>query len=120
MKAPLKYFRVITIMVLLFLLSATKSIVLVDKDVSYLENDTLKAQINVRNGIYLKQGHTVGFHFDILKQFAKRQRCNINIKPAQNSNPWEDLMNNNVDILVVDSQNDTIPEIYQADVISSI
>ncbi|MFA6335344.1 MAG: transglycosylase SLT domain-containing protein [Bacteroidales bacterium] len=119
-KALVKYIIVISIIVLLILLNAMKSTVYVERDVNFLESDTLKTLVNVKDGIYLKQGHTVGFHFDILKRFARRQKCEINIKPVQNSNPWEELISNNVDILVVDSQNDTIPDQYQADVISSI
>lgn len=120
MKAPLRYILIFSIIVLLFLLNAIWSRVAVDYRVSFIDKDTLKALLYVKDGIYLKQGHTVGFHFDILKQFAKRQKCFISIKPAQNTNPWEDLINKKMDILVVDSQNDTIPDIYQAEVISSI
>ncbi len=120
MKVPFKYLKVILIMIILFLLSATRNILIDEKDVSFFENDTLRALINVKNGIYLKQGHTVGFHFDILNRFAKRQKCNITINPSQDTGHWEDLLGNKVDILVVDAQKDTIPEIYQSEVISSI
>jgi len=120
MMAPVKYIIVILTMILLFLLSATNSTLVLDRHVYFLEKDTLKALVKVKDGIYLKQGHTVGFHFDILKRFAKLQKCDITIVPVQNSNPWEDLMSNKVDILVVDARNDTIPGEYQADVISSI
>ncbi|OFY38754.1 MAG: hypothetical protein A2X18_08755 [Bacteroidetes bacterium GWF2_40_14] len=120
MKVPLKYLKVILIMTILFLLGASRNVIIDEKIVSFLEKDTLRALIGVKNGIYLKQGHTVGFHFDILNRFAKRHKCNITIKPSQDSGQWEDLVGNKVDILVVDSQKDTIPEIYESDVISSI
>jgi len=120
MKAPFRYIIIFLLTVLLFLLSANKTTLVFNSHMFYIEKDTLKALLNVKDGIYLKQGHTVGFHFDILKQFAKRQKCYINIKPAQNTNLWEELINKKVDILVVDAQNDTIPDVYQADVISSI
>ncbi len=120
MKAPVKYFVIILIIAVLFFMNAFKNSVHNERDYTSLESDTLCALVNVKDGIYLKQGHTVGFHFDILKKFATRQKCDIDIKPVRNINPWEELMSGNVDILVVDSQNDTIPDEYQADVISSI
>jgi membrane-bound lytic murein transglycosylase F len=120
MKAPFRFIITFLFFVMLFLLGANRSSVVHDSHMFYIEKDTLNALLNVKDGIYLKGGHTVGFHFDILKQFAKRQKCFINIKPSHNMNPWEELINKKVDILAVDAQNDTIPDVYQSDVISSI
>lgn len=120
MRAPLRYITILFFTILFFLLSANRTSMVFDSHMFYIEKDSLSALLNVKDGIYLKQGHTVGFHFDMLKQFAKRQKCFINIKPAHSINPWQELIDKSVDILVVDAQNDTIPDVYQADVISSI
>ncbi len=45
----------------------------------FLEGKELSAMVNINGGIYLSQGHPVGFHFDLLNRFAKHQKCNIKI-----------------------------------------
>lgn len=85
-----------------------------------LEGQDLKALVNIKGGMYLKQGHPVGFHFELLNQFASHQRCDIRIAPSQENNPWDLLINGSIDILVVDSAKDTIPDEYSDRVISSL
>lgn len=85
-----------------------------------LEGKNLKAMVNINGGIYLKKGHPVGFHFELLNNFASHQKCNIRIAPAQENNPWDLLISGAIDILVVDSAKDTIPYEYSDRVISSL
>ena len=87
---------------------------------TYLEGKEVKALVNIKGGMYLKQGHPVGFHFDLLNRFALHQKCSVKIKPVIESNPWIELISGRVDILVVDSQKDTIPDEFAHLVISSI
>ena len=86
----------------------------------FLEGKNLKAMVNIDGGMYLNQGHPVGFHFELLNRFASHQRCNIRIAPAQEKDPWTLLINGNIDVLVVDSARDTIPYEYADKVISSL
>lgn len=86
----------------------------------FLEGKDLKAMVNVNGGMYLKQGHPVGFHFELLNRFATHQRCDIRIAPTQENNPWDLLINGSIDILVVNSATDTIPYEYSHRVISSL
>lgn len=87
---------------------------------NYLEGKEVKALVNIKGGMYLKQGHPVGFHFDLLNRFALHQKCSVKIKPILESNPWTELISGRVDILVVDSQKDTIPDEFVHLVISSV
>lgn len=86
---------------------------------TFLEGKEVKALVNIKGGMYLKQGHPVGFHFDLLNRFALHQKCSLKIKPVHESDPWAELISGRVDILVVDSQRDTIPDEYSDLVISS-
>jgi membrane-bound lytic murein transglycosylase F len=87
---------------------------------TFLEGKEVRALVNIKGGMYLKQGHPVGFHFDLLNRFAGHQRCSVNIKPVLGGDPWSDLLSGKVDILVVDSQKDTIPDEFSDKVISSV
>lgn len=80
----------------------------------------LNALVNVKGGIYLRGGDAVGFHFDLLNKFATHQKCNIKVSPAERESPWEKLISGDIDILVVDANIDTIPDLYSDRVISSL
>lgn len=86
----------------------------------FLEGKELSAMVNINGGIYLSQGHPVGFHFDLLNRFAKHQKCNIKIAPSQEKDHWNSLMDGTTDILVVDAAGDSIPDQYADKVISSL
>jgi membrane-bound lytic murein transglycosylase F len=120
MRVSLKISLFIFITLIMLLISGTSDIHDPDRNIYYLEKDSLAAGIKVPGGIYLRQGRTSGFHYDLLKRFSTRERCYINISPSRDSSSWNRLINGELDILVVDSENDSIPDIFQADVISSI
>lgn len=85
-----------------------------------IEGRDLKAMVVIKGGMYLNQGHPVGFHFDLLNRFADDQRCRVKIKPVIESDPWKELTEGRVDLLVVDSVRDTIPDEYSHLVISGL
>ncbi len=85
-----------------------------------LEGSKLNALVNIQGGIYLRQGHPVGFHFDLLNRFASHQRCNIKIRPVSTCNPWKELAEGRADIVVADAGKDTIPDEYSHLLISSM
>ncbi|MFA6770018.1 MAG: transglycosylase SLT domain-containing protein [Bacteroidales bacterium] len=85
-----------------------------------LEGESLKAMVNINGGMYLKQGHPVGFHFELLNRFASHQKCDMRIAPSQENDIWDLLINGTIDILVIDSAKDTIPHKYSDRVISSL
>ena len=68
----------------------------------------------------MKKGHPVGFHYELLNRFAQHQRCNIKVTPVDGTNPWKELAEGRVDIVVADAARDTIPDEYSGLFISSL
>lgn len=85
----------------------------------FLEDSTINCVIHVDGGIYLKRGLTKGFHYDLLKEFSNYEKCKSIVKPNFLDDYWSDLINGKTDILVINSQTETIPDEYQSEVISS-
>jgi len=119
MNSKKKYFLIFFLLLVCLLLSTTKGNIIPDRHTLYLENDTLNATVCIKGGIFLKQGHTTGYHYELLKRFSKNQKCQINVKPYKGTDQWADLVGRYTDILVVNPQ-DTIPDIYQTEVLSSV
>ncbi len=121
MRPIYKYALILAVITLLFFLAAEREMQNYEKHVFYLEGDTLECVVNIEGGMYLKRGHTVGFHFDLLKKFSKQERCYTNVRPGSGDTTiWRALMVDSIDVIVIDSKKEVIPEEYQAEVISSI
>ena len=120
MRLILKYISIFIILLTLIIISSAKEDRISDRDSFVLEGVEFNVLININGGIYLKSGHPVGFHFDLLNRFADHQRCLIKIKPVTDCNPWEELAQGRVDIVVADAGRDTIPENYSHLFISSL
>ncbi len=84
------------------------------------ERDELRCAVNIEGGIYIRRGHTVGFHFELLKSFAEQSNSKIKISPAIHDSVWRDLANGKLDIVVIDSKKEEIPEEFQELFISGI
>jgi len=120
MRLILKYISIFVLLFALIIISSTKEDIITDRDPVILEGTEFKALINIQGGIFLKSGHPVGFHFDLLNRFSEHQRCIIKIKPVTDCNPWEELALGRVDIVVADAGKDTIPDDYSHLFISSL
>ncbi|HBG23588.1 MAG: hypothetical protein A2X17_00060 [Bacteroidetes bacterium GWF2_41_61] len=120
MRLILKYISIFVLLFALIIISSTKEDIITDRDPVILEGTEFKAIINIQGGIFLKSGHPVGFHFDLLNRFSEHQRCIIKIKPVTDCNPWEELALGRVDIVVANAGNDTIPDDYSHLFISSL
>ncbi len=120
MKTPAKISVFSFITLIMLLLMGPSDIYTPDRSLSCLQSDTLIAGIKIPEGIYLRHGHAAGFHYDLLKRFSAKAKCQVNIRPCRSEDPWKMLIEGEMDIIVADSENDTIPEVYQAEVISSI
>lgn len=120
MRPVLKFFLALSCIILHPILSTSDEGGNEERYDYQLEGSQLNALVNVQGGVYLSQGHPAGFHFELLKKFASHQKCNISISPTKENDPWKELINGNVDILVVNAATDTIPEYYQDKVISSL
>lgn len=120
MRPIIKLIFTISLILLHPVLSSSDAVKSCDIDNSLLEGESLNAMVNVKGGIYLNQGHPVGFHFELLNRFASHQKCNIRVAPVQENDPWELLLNGSIDILVANSATDTIPSEYANKVVSSL
>ncbi len=85
----------------------------------FLEDSTINCVVHVEGGMYLKRGQTKGFHYDLLKEFSKYEKCNSIVKPDFMEDYWADLINGKTDILVINAQTENIPDEYQSEVICS-
>jgi len=120
MRLILKYISVFLILFTLIIITSQKEENIKERGAIILEGSVLNALVNIKGGVYLKSGHPVGFHFDLLNRFAEHQRCFIKIKPVTDCNPWLELTEGRVEIVVADSRRDTIPEEYSHLLISSL
>ena len=120
MSSSLKITLYALVTAIMLLVMGPREIYQTDRTLQDFRNDSLTAGIKIPDGIYVKQGHVTGFHYELLRRFASKAGCFISIKPCRSDDPWKMLIDGDLDILVADSENDTIPDIYQADVISSI
>ena len=114
-----KFIIIFFLLLICLILSTKKGNIIPDRHVLFFEDDTLNATVCVKGGVFLKQGHTTGYHYELLKKFSKNQKCQIDVKPFKGTDQWADLIGRYTDILVVDPK-DTIPDMYQTEVISSM
>lgn len=77
------------------------------------------ALVNTDGGIYLKKGDAAGFHFELLNRFGQHYNCKVTVAPVHDRNLWEELIEGNTDILVIDTKKDTIPSEYSDKIITS-
>ncbi|MDD2584286.1 MAG: transglycosylase SLT domain-containing protein [Bacteroidales bacterium] len=120
MRPIIKFIFAITFILLHPVLSSSDIGTNGSRDNFLLEGESLNAMVNIKGGIYLNQGHPVGFHFELLNRFASHQKCDVRVAPVQESNPWDLLLKGNIDILVINSETDTIPKEYSNKVVSSL
>lgn len=86
----------------------------------FLASDTLLCNVFFTNHIGEK-GHALGYAYDLFKLFDSQQLTCTEIIPMENSfESWADLVTGEVDFMVVNSNTDTVPDIFQDEVISSI
>lgn len=87
----------------------------------FLDNDTLNAGIGINPKMFTQKGDPIGFNYTLLGQYAECQGCIISIDPPfSDENYWEMLINKEIDVLVIDNVNDSIPAKYADDVKESI
>ncbi len=87
----------------------------------FLDNDTLNAAIGINPKMFTQKGDPIGFNYTLLGQYAECQGCKISIDPPfSDENYWEMLINKEIDVLVIDNINDSIPTKYADEVRESI
>lgn len=72
--------------------------------------DTLKCEIAMNRSMYMKS-NGIGLQYELLKKFGKWAGAKMDIRPYENdSTHWENLLNGNTDILVLNMDIDTLPK----------
>ena len=92
-----------------------------DKSVPhFLASDTLICNVFFINHIGEK-GHGLGYTYELFRLFDSHQLTYTEIIPTEGGfDCWADLITEEVDFMVVNSNRDTVPEIFQDEVISTI
>lgn len=116
----IQYFAALFVLVIIIILAGSTKIRKESSPLYFLEGDTLDVRIAVEGGVYIRQGHPSGFHYDILNKFAKNEKCKLNLLPKNDSDKWDELISGSVDILVIDADKEVIPDELSGNLISSV
>lgn len=86
----------------------------------FLAGDTISCTVLIQNSIASK-GYTLGYIYELFSHFDKAQMCKTNITPRhENFASWVSLSTGKTDMLIINSLRDSVPEIFQEEVVSSI
>lgn len=83
--------------------------------------DTITSYIAIDGDVFAFEDFPVGFQYRLLSHYTMDQETGGEIfPPFYIDDPWEKLMQGEIDIIAMDIQNDTIPDQYSDKVIQSI
>jgi membrane-bound lytic murein transglycosylase F len=85
------------------------------------ESDTLSTYIALRGDAFAFEDFPVGFQYRLLSHYATDQHTTARIFPPYYiESPWESLDSGKLDIIVFDTQRDTIPDTFMGRISMSI
>lgn len=118
----LKYTAVLCIALFILLFPSNKKKLMPEMFAPpFLAGDTLSCYVMIDKSLAAK-GHPLGYIFDVFGAFSAQQGCEIEFT-HQKETPlaqWVKLSSGKIDMMIINSQKDTVPEIFQGNVISSI
>ena len=80
----------------------------------------MSCTVFIRNSIAAK-GYTLGYVYELFHQLDESQMCKTDVSPSEKYfASWVKLATGKTDILIINAQRDTVPEIFQEEVVSSI
>ena len=82
--------------------------------------DTLKCSIMLDKTLGSK-GYSIGYLYELFQKFEEHQRCKINLNIVEQNamQQWVQLITGKIDMLVLNSRKDTVPSIFEDEVVSS-
>ena len=82
--------------------------------------DTLNCSIMLDKSLRAK-GYTIGYLYELFQKFEQHQRCKINLNIVEQNamQQWVMLITGKTDMLILNSQKDTVPTIFEDEVVSS-
>lgn len=86
-----------------------------------LAGDTLNCYVMIDKSLSAK-GHPLGYIYALFGEFAQQQGCKIDFshQAEEPLSQWVKLATGLTDMIIINSRKDTVPEMFQDDVISSI
>ena len=82
--------------------------------------DTLKCSIMLDKSLGAK-GYSIGYLYELFQKFEEHQRCKINLNIVEQNamHQWVQLITGKIDMLVLNAAKDTVPTIFEDEVVSS-
>ena len=118
-----KYFQYIVSFVIAFCFFSLPRWEAEKKDVPaplLFAGDTLKCSIMLDKTLGSK-GYSIGYLYELFQKFEQHQRCKINLSIVEQNamQQWVQLITGKIDMLVLNSRKDTVPTIFEDEVVSS-
>lgn len=89
------------------------NIILSNTSVSQNKEDSIKFAIATNTGIFATKGYSIGFQYKLINKFTKQYNYSKKVIPPYSEYDfWEMLINSEIDILILDTSQDTIPSKY--------
>ena len=84
-------------------------------------SDTLECSIMLDKTIRAR-GYNIGYLYELFQNFEQHHRCeiNLNITDSEPHAQWDNLIAGRYDMLVLNSERDTVPAIYADEVVSTV
>lgn len=120
MKANIRFIFALAVIMVLFMFGPSVNMTKYERNVFFLEGDTIDVKVNIEGGIYIRQGHPSGFHYELLNRFAKNEKCVVMLVPQKEDESWDALLAGAIDVLVINADKEIIPEEYSDFLISSV
>lgn len=80
--------------------------------------DSLRARISMPSDWHKSNSYPIGYNYALLLEFNKAQHSEWEISPLEDqTNPWDSLLEEKIDLLIINTLQDTIPQAYQDQVI---
>lgn len=87
----------------------------------FLAGDTLSCSMMLDKTLRAR-GYNIGYLYELFQKFGNDQRCKVNIAIVEQNamDQWVRLITGKIDMLVINSAKDTVPNIFDGEVVSSI
>ncbi len=86
----------------------------------FFSGDTISCNVITGNSLYSKE-YTLGYLYEIFDEFEDDQNVVIKLFPQKSSTEqWQMLNKGDIDMLIINSHKDSVPEEYQQNLISSV
>ena len=84
-------------------------------------SDTLECSIMLDKTLRAR-GYNIGYLYELFQNFEQHQRCeiNLNITDSDPQAQWDNLIAGHCDMLVLNSERDTVPAAYADEVVSTV